>query len=392
MKLFFSLALFSLLSSFCSAISIDGNEFELDTNRGPQSFQQPQRRKTGYTYQDDVALEVQGAMTDYVFPLGVHLGLLGETQTKIVDYPGVGTLVQVDLEEAEGYLDSPVLRIICDGHHSHSDCSSLQALMGTRFTMLLDQDGIPLELILPSGKRIDMENYWNQDTNANNVTMTPALWDNQLFQFLPNHEVQPGDWWDVNITGLAAIGGVFLGESTLKGYTSYDGFDCAVFRFGGALHLDISQLAQLFGYDIDNTPFPNHMDDASVTKTILWDNENGIARLAQVNVSTTFTIQSDDASTVHIPTQVFLQWETDIIGSPDDATRQQQQQAEVSSQESYALLSASLASHGRTPGSTRGWLPPMKTLLSLFGVLAVTGLAVLKWNHHSQYSQYQQLA
>lgn len=321
------MATFALVATMASAFDEHTGKFgDIETNRAPRLFDPPKARKAGYSYADEVLIDVNAEMDAMGISLKGSFDAKGDMEMRVTAESGGSVKIDMAVENMAAQLASPLLNFHCDSNdRSNSDdtCQDFFDAVGAEETLLIDRDGNLLEMTTPDGETFNVAGMEQQTLvdkfKANQLAASHhADKMHQFLKLIPDHAVRPGDTW-IEDLDLDRIGN-FKGESSLKGYTNYQGADCAVFYLEGNLHLDIDLLAQAIG--VDPGALPLHEADAHVINEILWDVDDQIARWLTVNITTSFDIVNplspdpNDKSTVRIPAELWFALATDITKRP----------------------------------------------------------------------------
>lgn len=318
----------ALVATMASAFDENTGKYgDVDTNRAPRLFNPPKQRKAGYTYADEVIIDMDAEMDSMGISLKGNFDAKGDMEMSVTAGSGGSVKIDMVIKNVEADLASPIMNFHCDSNdQTHSDeyCQAFFDTVGAEETLLMDSDGNVLEMTTPDGQTINvaaMEQQTLADKFRANQLAASHHADKmrQFLKLIPDHAVRPGDTW-IEDLDMDRIGN-FKGESSLKGYTDYQGADCAIFHLEGNLHLEIDLLAAAIGVDPETLPL--NKADAHVINKIIWDVDDQIARWLSVNITTSFDIVNplsmdpSDNSTVHIPAELYFAVATDITKRPD---------------------------------------------------------------------------
>lgn len=333
MNIFFAIAALSATSA--SAFdAITGKYGVVDTNRAPKFFEPPKARKPGYTYGDEIKIGVAAEMDSMGMELKGTFDATGDTEMHVTNQSGGSVKIEIAIQNVVAELASPLMSFQCDSKDqigSDENCAELFAVVGQEETLLLDKDGNLLEMTTPDGETYNVAAMEQQTLQAqfqaNQLAASQHFDKSQQFlELIPDHAVRPGDTWIDDIAFDEY--GNFKGTSQLKGYTTYQGSDCALFRFDGTLHLDVSIVASAIGLDPEQ--LPSNLQDTVVTNEILYDVNDDLIRWVEVNLTTSFDLPNpmdpNGESTAYIPVEVSLSLATDILARPTPEEEAAQQE------------------------------------------------------------------
>jgi hypothetical protein len=309
-------------------------------------------------------------------------------ETHVTGQSGGSFKIEVAIQNVVADLSSPLMSFHCDSNdQTHSDlaCVDLFAVVGAKESLLIDKDGNLLEMTTPDGQTLNVaameQTTLQSQFQANQLAASQHFDKSQQFlELIPDHAVRPGDTWIDDITFDEY--GNFKGTSQLIGYTNYQGSDCALFRFDGTLHLDVSIIGRAVG--LDPAQLPKNLQDTVVANEILYDVKDEIIRWAEVNLTTSFDIANpmapnqDAANNAHIPVELTLSMATDILSRPDH----EEKEPEASTTGSYRAYSPEKTSSGGSSSSGGGAFKGVFFAL-LVGCAAVGGFLYYKKQQES---------
>lgn len=279
------------------AASVDGESYDLDTDRDAMIFNVNQR-KGGLTYLDTYDLKMDQSIPMAGLSIETKTVMRMESETAVQDLAEGGqsidmrfTHVMMDMEAGpmnvhcdsdkvpnDGEEEDIVSNLACQPLFDMISDSSIHFLMDDEGT-IVDADGPGTEV----NQAISQEAKSQPNPGSENLQQAARL----LQLILHDVPIKPGQDWDAS-EDMGALGKL-TARGTLQGYTKFESVDCAVVTVSGSLEMDVAKAIQMMGGGSPGAMAPAaegvSVSDATMDVTLYFDYENSFVRWSQNNVS-----------------------------------------------------------------------------------------------------------
>jgi len=273
----------SIAAAIASAQTIDTSN--LDVNRGPALFSFEKALVGGATYLDSMTLQT--------FQVQSSGGLAAQTKTetimtselKVMDLSEGGQLVNASLTGFQINIDSSMgsgnssmstMNLHCDISQEIStvpySCIPYYAMKGGHVSFVIDDQGTVA----------DVNNFTELVSTISPPQTVEAA--SRLMKLLPPESFSPGEKYTDNIP-LDQDFGQFDGTVTLEGYTTYQGYDVAVFSMQGNLIMSVDDILGKMDPNAAGAGMTATVQQASMASYLFWDNTAKIARKTQTTLT-----------------------------------------------------------------------------------------------------------
>lgn len=303
-------------------------EYE-NSESGPDSMDEPifdtdreaiifkvEQRQSGFTYMDKYAMSVDQEMTIGGMDIKTTTAMEMDSETHVEDLVEGGQSIETTFVHASMAVDAGIMSIECDtdkpdeGEPEEGDsmsnlaCAPLNEMVGTTFHFVLDDEGTLVVEDTP------MEDGPDLTLGSKQVDQT-----SRLLKLVPNDvPIKPGDSWDAS-EDLGSDMGTFSGDGFLKGYTDYNGFDCAVIYLTGSLEMDMKKVIDMMGGGDLPGMDGLTVSEANMDTTIYYDYESNLIRWSQAAIKMTITMpnpMNPDGAPITVPTNEVVTTTTEI--------------------------------------------------------------------------------
>jgi Family of unknown function (DUF6263) len=189
-----------------------------------------------------------------------------ESETTVSTDPTTkDTIIDVKVTRMEMDVQSGTVHITCDTNLENDPtnevCAPFYDILNGPSHFELDENG---DLVEATGNGADLQKAMAksaQDSKSDSALSPSKQWaeTSRVLLLLSNDNVKPGDTWDSSVD--YGDMGHFDGTTTLLGYRTIDGEDCAVFSTVGKMTIDVDTMVDALFSD---SPMKSLMKDVTM--------------------------------------------------------------------------------------------------------------------------------